>query len=72
MGVPATPGVHIDMEQIGPIDRKRHGETGFLGRLPERRIPRILTGIDVASRLQPHTETSMFEQDCAALPDHDR
>ena len=76
MGVTASAGVHVDMNQLrntrcieGP--EEPHVEAGLLDALTPGRLPRRLARIDVPSRLHPEPEPLVLQQHDPARPDHE-
>jgi hypothetical protein len=53
--------VHIDVQQS--VAHKHHRQTGLLGSLTERGLPRRFPGVDMAARLQPLLEPLVQVQD---------
>ena len=72
MGMPATPCMDIDMDQIRRSPVVGNVKPRLFNGFSECRFPWHLPGIDMATRLEPHAEPSMFEQHRPASTDDDR
>jgi len=76
MGVATATGMHVDVHQVGRSIRvaidEAHVDAGLLDRLPARRLPRRLAGVNVPAGLHPDAEAAMDQQQDPAPSDDER